>query len=62
MSVEGQGHFFTINFPCFGTWTIRTLDDSDLVNSDHILVNSDLFTGQFGPHEIRSELTKKKRY
>ena len=37
-----------------------TLDDSDLVNSDHILVNSDLFTGQFGPHEIRSELTKSQ--
>ena len=44
-------------------WTIRTLDDSDLVNSDHIfflLVNSDLFTGQFGPHKIRSELTKSQ--
>ena len=43
-----------------GVWTIRTLDDSDLVNSDHILANSDLFTGQFGPHTIRSELTKRQ--
>ena len=33
------------------TWTIQTLDDSDLVNSDFIF-SSDHFTGQFGPCEI----------
>ena len=45
-----------------GTWTICTLDDSNLVNSDLIiyllLVNLDLFTGQIGPREIRFEFTK----
>ena len=34
--------------------------NADFNNSDHILVNSDLFTGQFGPHTIRSELTKSQ--
>ena len=36
------------------TWTIRTLVDLDLVNSDLILFSF----GQFGPRKVRSELTK----
>ena len=35
------------------TWSIR-------ITFYFILVNSDLFTGQFGPHKIRSELTKSQ--
>ena len=37
-----------------GTWSIRTMINLALVNSDLIcflLVNSDLTTGQFGPRE-----------
>ena len=37
-------------------WTIQTLDNSDLVNSDLILFSF----GQFGPQKIRPELTKSK--
>ena len=40
----------------YGTWTIRTLDDSDLVNSDLIL----FYFGHFGPGKVRSELTKSQ--
>ena len=39
---------------CFGTWSIRPLVNSTLVNSDLIhflLVSSDLITGLFGPRE-----------
>ena len=39
-----------------GTWTIRTLDDSDLVSSDPIL----FYFVQFGPRKVRSELTKRQ--
>ena len=41
-----------------GTWTIRTLDNSDLVNSDLMLFSF----GQFGPQKIRPELTKSQMF
>ena len=39
-----------------GTWTIRILDDSDLVNSDLIIFSF----GQFGPRKVRSKSPKVK--
>ena len=46
--VRGQFGLRTIR-----TWSIRTI-------LHFLLVNSDLFTCQFGPRKIRSELTKSQ--
>ena len=55
-TLKWRSSCLNFGYVCQGTWTIWTLDDSGLVNSDLIFFSF----GQFGPQKVRSELTKSQ--